>query len=161
MRSGLRSFLPLILAVVLGLAAAPAHTGTAEHLTQAGHALHHDGHCPSAIITRTDLAKDHPDQVKKFTGALLKGLQDTYDDPAAAAAILKKYVPQTDVGVATQELVIMKDYIKPPDYNGPLGAVDLNRVKKVISLLDDAKAIQPAGSDKPEDVVTLNLAPKA
>ena len=115
----------------------------------------------NAIITRTDLAKDHPDQVKKFTGALLKGLQDTYDDPAAAAAILKKYVPQTDLTVATEELKIMKEYIKPDGFTGPLGAVDLNRVKTVITLLDDAKAIQPAGSVKPEDVVTLNLAPKA
>ena len=58
----------------------------------------------NAIITRTDLAKDHPDQVKKFTGALLKGLQDTIDDPDGAAAILKKYVPETDVTVATEEL---------------------------------------------------------
>ena len=47
MRSFLRSFLPLMLVVVLGLAAAPAHTVTAEHLTHAGHALHDDGHCAS------------------------------------------------------------------------------------------------------------------
>ena len=63
--------------------------------------------------------------------------------------------------MATEELKIMKEYIKPDGFNGPLGAVDLARVKKVITLLDDAKAIQPAGSVKPEDVVTLNLAPKA
>ena len=101
----------------------------------------------NAIITRTDLAKDHPDQVKKFTGALLKGLQDTYDDPAAAAAILKKYVPQTDLTVATEELKIMKEYIKPDGFNGPLGAVDVDRVKKVITLLDDAKrSSRPARS---------------
>jgi NitT/TauT family transport system substrate-binding protein len=115
----------------------------------------------NAIITRSDLAKDHPDQVKKFTGALLKGLQDTYDDPAAAAATLKKYVPNTDLAVATEELTIMKDYIKPEGFNGPLGAVDVDRVKKVITLLDESGAIKPAGSVKPEDVVTLDLAPKA
>ena len=115
----------------------------------------------NAIVTRTDLAKDHPDQVKKFTGALLKGLQDSYDDPAGSAAILKKYVPQTDLAVATEELTIMKTYTKPVGYNGPLGAVDLERVKTVLKLLDDAQAIKPAGSVKPEDVVTLNLAPKA
>jgi NitT/TauT family transport system substrate-binding protein len=115
----------------------------------------------NAIITRSDLAKDHPDQVKKFTGALLKGLQDAYDDPAAAAATLKKYVPNTDLAVATEELTIMKDYIKPEGFNGPLGAVDVDRVKKVITLLDESGAIKPAGSVKPEDVVTLDLAPKA
>ncbi|MGW1340836.1 ABC transporter substrate-binding protein [Kribbella sp. NPDC002412] len=114
----------------------------------------------NAIITRSDLAKDHPDQVKKFTEALLKGLQDTIDDPAAAATILKKYVPQTDLEVATKELELMKPYVKPDDFKGPLGAVDPTRVQKIISVLDNAKAIEPAGSVKPADVVTVDLAPK-
>ena len=115
----------------------------------------------NAIITRSDLAKDHPDQVKKFTGALFKGLQDTYDDPAAAAAILKKYVPNTDLAVATEELKIMKKYIKPDRFDGPLGDVDVDRVEKIINTLDEAGAIKPAGSVKPEDVVTISLAPKS
>jgi NitT/TauT family transport system substrate-binding protein len=115
----------------------------------------------NAIITRSDMAKEHPDQVKKFTTALLKGLQDTYDDPAAAAAILKKYVPETDLTVATKELELMKSYIKPdPKSTEPLGAVDPIRVQKIISLLDAAGAIEPKGSVKPADVVTVDLAPK-
>ncbi len=114
----------------------------------------------NAIITRSDLAKDHPDDVKKFTTALFKGLQDTYDDPAAAAAVLKKYVPETDLAVATAELNLMKEYIKPPLFKGELGAVDPKRVQTIIKLLDDAKAIQPAGSITTADVVTVDLAPK-
>jgi hypothetical protein len=47
MRSFLRSFLPVVIVAILGLGAAPAHAATAEHLTQAGHALHENGHCPS------------------------------------------------------------------------------------------------------------------
>jgi len=114
----------------------------------------------NAIITRTDMAKDHPDQVKKFTTALLKGLQDTLDDPAAAAATLKKYVPDTNLEVATKELQIMRDYIKPKGFTGPLGDVTQERVQKVISLLEQSNAIGK-GSIKPEDVVTLSLAPKS
>ncbi|GAA2792616.1 ABC transporter substrate-binding protein [Kribbella solani] len=114
----------------------------------------------NAIITRTDLAKDHPDQVKKFTAALLKGLQDTIDDPAGAAETLKKYVPTTDVAVATAELNIMKDYVKPKSFNGPLGDVSVERVQKIIALLEQSKAITP-GAIKPEDVVTMSLAPKS
>jgi NitT/TauT family transport system substrate-binding protein len=114
----------------------------------------------NAIITRTDLAKDHPDDVKKFTTALFKGLQDTYDDPAAAAAVLKKYVPETDLAVATEELKLMKKYIKPDQFKGELGAVDQERVQKIIKLLDDSNAIKPAGSVKLADVVTVDLAPK-
>ncbi len=114
----------------------------------------------NAIITRSDLAKDHPDQVKKFTNALLKGLQDTYNDPKAAAAILKKYVPNTDVDVAAAELEIMKEYIKPDDFKGPLGEVTQERVEKVIALLEESTAIGK-GAVKPDDLVTMNLAPKS
>jgi len=114
----------------------------------------------NAIITRTDLAKDHPDQVQKFSAALLKGLQDTIDDPAAAAATLKKYVPETDLGVATKELELMKPYVKPQGFNEPLGSVDPERVKTILKLLDEAGAITPKGSVKSEDVVDLDLAPK-
>ncbi|HET6294312.1 MAG TPA: ABC transporter substrate-binding protein, partial [Kribbella sp.] len=114
----------------------------------------------NSIITRTDLAKEHPDQVKRFTGALLKGLQDTIDDPKAAAETLKKYVPTTDVAVATEELTLMKKYVKPGDFNGALGEVDVTRVQKVIDQLEEAKQITPAGSIKPADVVSESLAPK-
>ncbi|ONI69486.1 thiamine biosynthesis protein [Kribbella sp. ALI-6-A] len=114
----------------------------------------------NAIITRDDLAKDHPDQVKKFTTALLKGLQDTIDDPASAAKTLKKYVPNTDLDVATAELQLMKPYVKPDDFTGPLGEVDPNRVQKIINLLEEADAVKPKGSMKPADVVNDALAPK-
>ncbi|GAA1159296.1 ABC transporter substrate-binding protein [Kribbella jejuensis] len=113
----------------------------------------------NTIITRSDLAKDHPDQVKKFTNALLKGLQDTLDDPAAAAAILKKYVPDTDLDVATKELQIMQGYIKPKGFDGPLGDVTQERVQKVISLLKESNI--PMGSITPDDLVTMSLAPKS
>ncbi|ADB32201.1 NMT1/THI5 like domain protein [Kribbella flavida DSM 17836] len=114
----------------------------------------------NAIITRTDLAKDHPDQVKKFTTALLKGLQDTIDDPEAAAKTLKKHVPNTDVEVATAELKLMKPYVKPENFDGALGQVDPARVQKIIDLLEEADAVAPKGSMKPADVVNDALAPK-
>ncbi|GAA1702741.1 ABC transporter substrate-binding protein [Kribbella yunnanensis] len=113
----------------------------------------------NAILTRSDLAKEHPDQVKKFTGALLKGLQDAINDPAAAAEILKKYVPTTDVGVAKQELERMKPYTVPANSGDPLGAVDTERVQKILDILGGAKAITP-GTLKPADLVTVDLAPK-
>jgi len=105
----------------------------------------------NAILTRTDLAKEHPDQVKKFTGALLKGLQDAIADPAAAAETLKKYVPTTDVGVATEELKLMAPYSKTAE-GTPLGAVDPERVQKIIDILKV--------SMKPADIVSVDLAPK-
>ncbi|TCN43293.1 NitT/TauT family transport system substrate-binding protein [Kribbella orskensis] len=113
----------------------------------------------NAIITRTDMAKEHPDQVKKFTAALLKGLQDTIDDPAGAAAILKKYVPNTDLQVATEELKLMKPYVKPEGFDGALGEVNPTRVQSIIDSLVDAEQITK-GSVTPADVVSTDLAPK-
>ena len=54
----------------------------------------------------------------------------------------------------------MKPYIKPPLFKDALGAVDPDRVQTIIKLLDESKAIQPAGSVKLADVVTVDLAPK-
>jgi NitT/TauT family transport system substrate-binding protein len=113
----------------------------------------------NAIITRTDLAKDHPDQVKRFTGALLKGLQDTIDNPEEAAKTMHKYVPALDVTVATAELNLMKKYVKPAGFQGQLGEVDEQRVTKVIAALVDAKQV-PANLLTPADVVDGALAPK-
>jgi NitT/TauT family transport system substrate-binding protein len=113
----------------------------------------------NAIITRSDLAKDHPDQVTKFTGALLKGLQDTIDDPEAAAKILQKYVPERKVEGSVAELNLMKPYVKPADFSGALGQVDMARVEAIIKDLVDADQISP-GAVNPSDVVDRNLAPK-
>ncbi|MFK4089641.1 ABC transporter substrate-binding protein [Kribbella sp. NPDC020789] len=114
----------------------------------------------NAILTRSDVAKDHPDQVKKFTAALLKGLADANKDPAAAAETLKKYVPTTDVAVATEELKLMQPYTVSTGTPVPLGAVDTERVQKVLDTLSDANALAK-GALKPADVVTVDLAPKS
>ena len=113
----------------------------------------------NAIITRSDTAKDHPDQVKKFTTALLKGLQDTIDDPEGAAKILQKYVPERNPEGSVKELNLMKPYVKPEGFNGALGEVDFKDVETIIKDLEDAKQIAP-GSVNPSDVVDRDLAPK-
>ena len=63
------------------------------------------------------------------------------------------------IAVATKELQIMRNYIKPQGFTGPLGDVTQERVQKVISLLQESNAIKTPL--KPEDVVTLSLAPKS
>jgi len=114
----------------------------------------------NAIIARDDLVKEHPDQVKKFTAALLKGLEDALADPAGAAKTLKKYVPETNLEVATKELELMKPYVKPTGFTGDLGAVDTGRIDSVIADLAKYKVID-AGSIKSADLVDVDLAPKS
>jgi hypothetical protein len=76
MRSFLRSLLPLMLAVVLGVTATPAHAGVAEHSTRAGHALHDDGHCAS-----------HRDQRHATMAECLQGGHCIYLNQWAAGSI--------------------------------------------------------------------------
>ncbi|HEU4947466.1 MAG TPA: ABC transporter substrate-binding protein [Kribbella sp.] len=113
----------------------------------------------NAIVTRDDVAKDHPDQVRKFSEALFKGLQDAVSNPEEAAQILRKYVPTQDAGVATAELKLMAPYVKPEGFDGPLGAVDDARVGRIIDALVDAGAV-PKNSVTITDVVNGALAPK-
>jgi NitT/TauT family transport system substrate-binding protein len=114
----------------------------------------------NAIIARDDLVKDNSAQVKKFTGALLKGLEDALKDPAGAAKILKEYVPDTNVEVATKELVLMTKYTKPDDFKGVVGEVDTQRVQRIIDDLTKYKVI-PDKSITPADVVNAGLAPRS
>ncbi len=113
----------------------------------------------NAIIARNDLVKENPAQVKKFTAALLKGLNDAMADPAAAAATLKKYVPDTNVEVATKELVLMKPYVKPVGYTGAPGEVDTVRVQRIIAELVKYKVVDE-GAVSLAGVVDTGLTPK-
>ncbi|MEV8371880.1 ABC transporter substrate-binding protein [Kribbella sp. NPDC056861] len=114
----------------------------------------------NAIIARDDLVKDNSGQVKKFTGALLKGLEDALKDPAGAAKILKEYVPDTNVEVATKELELMTKYTKPDDFKGVVGEVDTERVQRIIGDLVKYGVI-PDKSITPADVVNAGLAPRS
>jgi NitT/TauT family transport system substrate-binding protein len=113
----------------------------------------------NAIITRQDLIKDKPGQVQKFTGALLKGLDDALKDPAGAAAILKKSVPDTNLEVATKELELMAKYVKPAGYTGVAGGAETDRIDRIIADLVKYGVI-PKGSITSADVVSAKLTPK-
>jgi NitT/TauT family transport system substrate-binding protein len=115
----------------------------------------------NAIITRKDLADEEPEKVKKFTGALLKGLEDAIADPEGAAEILKKHVPAQDAEVAAAELKLMAEYVKPPSFTGPLGSIDRSRVSTVVRTLEESKAMGEQGGINVSDYVAYDLAPKA
>ena len=114
----------------------------------------------NAIIARDDLVKEHPDQVKKFTAALLKGLDDALADPAGAAKILQKHVPDTKVEVATKELELMNKFVKPDGFKGASGEVETARVQTIIDALRQYEVIPKGSPMKPADVVNADLAPK-
>jgi NitT/TauT family transport system substrate-binding protein len=109
------------------------------------------------LLTSKDLASKDPELVRKFTAALLKGLQYSVDHPDELGQILKKFQPTQNPDVAAAEMRLMGPYTKG---TGPFGGLDQARVEKIIQVLGEAGAI-PAGSLKPADIASFELAPKS
>ena len=113
----------------------------------------------NVLITSSAYAKDNPDKVKKFTGALLKGLQDSIGNPADAGKIMQKYVQTAKPEGVAAELTLMAPYVKSAAAGIPVGALDAERVVRSIALLQGSGQID-AGL-KPEQVIDFDLVPKA
>ena len=113
----------------------------------------------NALITSTKLAKEKPDMVKRFTAALLKGLEYSLANPQEAGEILKKNVDTANPAAAAAELQLMAEFVKPAGSHAAVGTLDSQRVARSIAILQGADAI-PAGMT-PEQIIDFKLAPKA
>jgi NitT/TauT family transport system substrate-binding protein len=113
----------------------------------------------NSLVTPTKLANENPDLVKRFTTALLKGLQYAIDNPREAADILVKNQPTQKVEPAAAELELMAAYVRSSGAGAAVGALDSQRVARSIAILQGAGAI-PAGIT-PEQIVKFDLVPKA
>ncbi|SCG56078.1 ABC transporter substrate-binding protein [Micromonospora inositola] len=113
----------------------------------------------NALITSTKIAKEKPEMVKRFTAALLKGLEYALANPQEAADILKKNVAATNPAAAAAELQLMAAYVRSSNSGTALGTLDSGRVAKSIALLQGAGALKQ--NLTPDQIIDFNLAPKA
>jgi NitT/TauT family transport system substrate-binding protein len=113
----------------------------------------------NALITPTQYAKDNPEKVKKFTAALLKGLDYTIKNPAEAGQILKKVDPTANAESAAAEVTLMAPYAKSAASGAPFGVLEDQRVARSIAILQGSGQIQ-AGLT-PEQIIDFSLVPKA
>jgi NitT/TauT family transport system substrate-binding protein len=113
----------------------------------------------NVLITSTDYATKNPEKVKKFTGALLKGLSDSIDNPAEAGNIMQKYVQTANPDGVAAELTLMAPYVRSSAAGIPVGALDAERVARSIAILQGSGQI--AAGLKPEQVISFNLVPQA
>jgi NitT/TauT family transport system substrate-binding protein len=112
------------------------------------------------LVTSKELAGGDPQLVRRFSGALLKGLRYSIEHPDEAGRILREYQPTQNADVAAAEMRLMAEYSEPEGFTGPLGAVEESRVERIIRLLGAARAI-PSGSLRPADFVAFELVPKS
>ncbi|MET0419182.1 MAG: ABC transporter substrate-binding protein [Actinoplanes sp.] len=113
----------------------------------------------NVLITSSKYAQDNPEKVKKFTGALLKGLSDSIDNPAEAGKIMQKYVQTANPDGVAAELTLMAPFVRSAAAGVPVGALDAERVARSIAILQGSGQID-AGL-KPEQVISFDLVPKA
>ncbi|MEV0714012.1 ABC transporter substrate-binding protein [Asanoa sp. NPDC050611] len=111
----------------------------------------------NALITSSQYAKDNPEKVKKFSAALLKGLETAIGNPDEAAAVLKQNAPTTDLKSAAAELTLMGPFVQGSGV--PAGSLDKERIARSIAILEESGQIQ-AGLT-PEQVVSFDLVPGA
>ncbi|WDZ85314.1 ABC transporter substrate-binding protein [Micromonospora cathayae] len=113
----------------------------------------------NALITSKKLAKEEPETVKRFTAALLKGLEYSLANPKEAGEILAKNVDAANPQAAAAELELMAAYVRSSNSGTAIGALDSGRVAKSIAILQGAGALKQ--NITPDQVVDFSLAPKA
>ncbi|MEV7791947.1 ABC transporter substrate-binding protein [Streptomyces sp. NPDC087512] len=113
----------------------------------------------NVLITSAKTAEQKPEMVKRFTAALLKGLEYSLAHPQEAAGILKRNVDVTNTASAAAELELMAEYVTPPGSGSAIGTLEEGRVSKSIAILEDAGAL-PHGGMTPERIIDFGLVPK-
>lgn len=113
----------------------------------------------NVLITSSKIAKEKPEMVKRFTAALLKGLEYSLANPKEAADLLKKNVDATNTASAAAELELMAAYVRSGNSGTAIGTLDSGRVAKSIAILQGAGALKQ--NITPEQIIDFSLAPKA
>lgn len=114
----------------------------------------------NVLITSTKNAKEKPEEVKRFTGALLKGLEYALANPAEAATILKSKAndPKFNEKAAQAELELMASFVRSAGSGEKVGTIDMQRVARSIAILQGSGQI-PTGMT-PEQIISVDLLPK-
>lgn len=105
------------------------------------------------VVVSNSFLKAHPEAVKSFVAALLKGLEYSVNNPEETADILVKAQPTQDGKVAAAEVVIMKKYVGA---SADIGRMTQARVESTIKTLADAGAFTGA-SPTAADMATFDL----
>lgn len=98
----------------------------------------------NAIVTTDDRIKNRPDEVRKFTAAILKGLNYAIQNPGESGYILQKHVPIADPVAAANELRILKYFVQNScTRQHGLGYIDVQKIKSTASIVRNAFKTQP------------------
>jgi NitT/TauT family transport system substrate-binding protein len=105
---------------------------------------HMKGLLGNGIVTTDERIRTRPGEVRRFTRAILKGLNYAVDNPGEAGFIMQKYVPIADPVTAAKELRILRSFVKNTcTRRHGIGYIDVQKVKSTASIVRNAFKTQP------------------
>jgi len=112
----------------------------------------------NGIVFREDFIKKHPDVVKAFVRAVIKGFLYTFEHPDEAVDILLKRFPTLDRDVARAEIDILKKLVLPPEaQEHGIGYFDSARVQATIDAITEIYKLPRKVA--PEEIYTSEFLP--
>jgi NitT/TauT family transport system substrate-binding protein len=85
-----------------------------------------------------------PDEVRRFTRAVLKGLNYAVQNPGESGYILQKHVPLADPVAAANELRILKFFVQNKcTRRYGVGYIDVQKIKSTASIARNAFKTTP------------------
>jgi NitT/TauT family transport system substrate-binding protein len=115
-----------------------------------------------AIIVNPKFAAEHPDAVKGFLRAFVKGLKETVKSPASAVdSVLKRNdVAKKDVELERLNMAIRDNIVTPEVKANGYGAIDSARLASAIDQIGLSYKFK-ADKPKPEDIFDASYLPPA
>lgn len=93
-------------------------------------------------LARSEMIEKQPELVEAFVGALMRGLEYSIDNPQEAAEILARRAAGQKAEIAASEIEIMAPFVRPADFEEPVGSLDPEKLQGMIDLLDQAGVLE-------------------
>jgi NitT/TauT family transport system substrate-binding protein len=115
----------------------------------------------NVILVSPKFAADKPEAVKGFLRALMKGVQDTVKDPAAAvdSVIKRNDVAKKDVELERLKMVLEQNMLTPAVKQNGFGGIERARFEKALEQI--GLTFQYKNKPKVEDIFTDQYLPAA
>lgn len=115
----------------------------------------------NGVAASPTFLKEHPDAVKAFIRATIKGVQDMVKDPEMAVQMTLKYEPLLDANIERDRLKLAMEccIVTPNVLKGGFGDVDKARLQRGIEIV--AEGYKLPNIPKPDDVFNSSYLPAA
>lgn len=112
----------------------------------------------NGLIFKKSFIQEHPDVVRGFVKAVVKGFLYTFEHPDEAVEILTNRFPELDEDVARAEIDILEDLVVPPEAEEyGIGYFNESKVVETINAITDVYNLNRTVS--PDEVYTSEYLP--